>query len=110
MGSDELREDLQAHLENIGAYGKYYDDLVEDYIRLYEMKNMLWQDIQERGVTVEWRNSETSHGRKKNDSVNEYQKTNMQMLKIQNHLGINTKDLVTGGDEDVDDFFGTDED
>ena len=45
-------------------------------------------DIQERGVSVYWQNSETQFGYRKNDSINEMTKVSKQMLSILDKLGI----------------------
>lgn len=85
--ADEIRQDLKKQLEINGAYGKHYEDLVEDYISLWDIKNRLIADIKERGVSVEWNNGKQA-GMKKNDSIPELNKTSAQMLKILSELGL----------------------
>lgn len=41
---NEIREDLMNQLNQKGLSGKYYIDLVEDYMRLWDMKEMLAED------------------------------------------------------------------
>lgn len=102
----KIKEDLLQYLEDNGIYGEHFTNLVEDYCRLYEIKEMLWADIQERGVTSEWQNSETSKGVKKNESVGEYNKVNSQMMNILKQLGITSESLkmMEGGADDDDEF------
>ena len=101
----KIREDLNTHLINNGAVGEYMTDLVNDYCSLWEVKEKLLADIEERGVQIKWQNSEKSFGYKKNDSVGELLKTSAQMIKILNQLNITPNMFaVFGGDEDVDDF------
>nr|WP_050608237.1 P27 family phage terminase small subunit [Clostridium niameyense] len=83
----EIKRDLLKQLESNGTYGKHYEDLISDYMSLWNIKNRLIEDIKERGVSVEWNNGK-QHGRKKNDSISELNKTNAQMLKILNELGL----------------------
>lgn len=71
----------------------HYQDLVNDYMKLWDIKNMLQEDIEDRGVAIEWRNSDTQYGHKKNDSVSELLKVHTQMLKILYDLGIRASDL-----------------
>lgn len=71
----------------------HYQDLVNDYMKFWDFKNMLQDDIDEKGVSIEWRNSETQYGYKKNDSVSELLKVNTQMLKILYDLGVRASDL-----------------
>ena len=84
----EIKKDLLDQLERNGTTGKYFEDLINDYISLWNIKNDLIADIEERGVSIRWQNSETSFGHKKNDSISEMIKTNGQMLKILSELGI----------------------
>lgn len=78
----------------------HYQDLVNDYMKMWDFKNMLQEDIDERGVSVYWQNSETQYGYRKNDSISELLKVNKQMLKILYDLGIRASDLEVVDDED----------
>lgn len=103
---ERIREDLMQYISDQGMYGEYLTDLVDDYCSLWEVKEMLIADIKKRGVAIEWKNSETSKGKKKNDSVGELTKINMQMIKILNQLNISPKTLaMTGGDADDEEDF-----
>ena len=84
----EIRQDLLDQLDRNGTHGSFWEDLIEDYISLWRIKNELISDIEERGVSIRWQNSEDSFGYKKNDSVNNLHKTNTQMLRILDELGI----------------------
>ena len=65
----QIRADLLDQLERNGTLGKYYIDLVDDYMDLWVTKCLLVEDIQERGVTVEYNNGGGQAGKKKNDSI-----------------------------------------
>lgn len=95
----EIKEDLLKQLEENETYGKHYEDLINDYMSLWDIKNRLIEDIKDRGVSVEWNNGKQS-GKKKNDSIPELNKTSAQMLKILNDLGL--KPSVKGGEGDYD--------
>jgi len=83
----EIKQDLIDQLERQGAYGAQYLDLINDYMKLYDIKNKLLTDAKKNPYT-EWRNSETSYGRKKNDSIDQAVKVNQQMLKILQFLNL----------------------
>ena len=83
----EIKQDLLDQLERQGIYGKHYIDLVNDYMALWDIKSKLIKDGKKNPYT-EWRNSETSFGRKKNDSIDQAVKVNQQMLKILAFLNI----------------------
>ncbi|MCD3217793.1 RNA polymerase subunit sigma-70 [Clostridium botulinum C] len=96
----EIKQDLLEQLKMNETYGKHFEDLVNDYIALWDIKNRLIEDIRERGVSVEWNNGRQV-GKKKNDSISELNKTNAQMLKILSELGLkpSPKEL---DDDDID--------
>lgn len=84
----QIKQDLLDQLDRNGTTGKYYTDLVGDYMDLWVTKCMLVEDIQSRGVSVVYDNGGGQKGRKKNDSVEQRIKVNAQMLKLLTELGI----------------------
>lgn len=97
--SKKIREDLMAQLERNGTTGAFYTDLVRDYMTMQKTKDLLARDIKERGVVVE---HETASGRttqKKNESVEQMNKVNAQMLKILEALGIRPDRSIADADE-----------
>lgn len=86
---EEIRESLLWQAEQKDRLeDAYYMDLIEDYLRLWDIKNELIADIAERGVQVKYQNGANQWGHKKNDSVTEVAKYNAQMLKLINELGL----------------------
>ena len=91
-----MRKKLEkSFLEELGPNGKkpHYLSLLNDYLNLWDISQDLSQDIKDRGVTIEWRNSETSFGTKDNPrseehnpSISNLLKTNAQMLSIKESL------------------------
>lgn len=98
----DIKKDLIDQLERNGVYGSHYLDLINDYMALWEIKNNLIADIKERGVTTKYQNGKNQWGYKKNDSIVELNRTNQQMLKILQDLGLQGSKFE-GSDED-DDF------
>jgi phage terminase small subunit len=97
----EIKKDLIDQLDRNGVLGNQYQDLVDDYMALWSIKNDLIMDIRARGVSVEWSNGVTQGGFKKNESIAELNKTNAQMLKILNELGLKAKKTeAPGGDHE----------
>jgi len=103
MTKSEIKKDLVEQLERKGVYGRHYLDLINDYMALWEIKNQLIKDIRERGVSIPWQNGPNQRGHKKNDSISELNKTNAQMLKILNELGLKAEPLeeIDDGDEEM---------
>lgn len=98
-----IKNDLLNQLQSNKIKGRHYTDLVEDYMSLWITKNLLVQDINNRGVSVAWNNGGGQKGRKKNDSVSELTKVNAQMLKLLNELGLKPADSTTNKVDDEDD-------
>ena len=95
----EIKKDLLDQLKENEIYGKHYEDLINDYMALWDIKNRLIADIKERGVSVEWNNGKQV-GRKKNDSIPELNKTSAQMLKILAELGLKPSPKENGDNDD----------
>ena len=85
---EKIKQDLINQLEENGIEGEHWFDLVDDYMSLWDIKNKLIDDIMERGVNIRYQNGENQYGWKKNDSVGNLHKTNSQMIKLLNKLGI----------------------
>lgn len=96
---NEIRNDLLEQLRINQTTGKYYLDMIEDYMDLWITKNLLLYDIKSRGVTVRYNNGGGQSGYKKNDSVEQMLKVNTQMLKILDSIGIKPS-TSSGGDGD----------
>ncbi|KOA86404.1 RNA polymerase sigma 70 [Clostridium botulinum] len=85
--ANEIHQDLLNQLKENETHGKHYEDLVNDYMALWDIKNRLIEDIRVNGVAIEWNNGKQA-GKKKNDSIPELNKTSAQMLKILSELGL----------------------
>lgn len=94
---EEIKSDLLQQLKMNQTTGKFYLDLIEDYMDLWLTKNLLLTDIKTRGVTVRYNNGGGQSGYKKNDSVEQVLKVNTQMLRILDSIGI--KPSTSGGGE-----------
>ncbi len=97
----EIKSDLLDQLDRDGTTGKYYIDLVGDYMDLWVTKCLLVDDIQSRGVITTWNNGGGQKGQKKNDSVEQRIKVNAQMLKLLSELGIKPSQTYSGGDDEM---------
>ncbi|MPM90112.1 hypothetical protein SDC9_137229 [bioreactor metagenome] len=97
---EEIKNDLMDQLERNGTVGKYYTDLVSDYMDMWVTKCLLVDDIQQRGVTVAYNNGGGQKGRKKNDSVEQRIKVNAQMLKLLSELGIKPSQDGDGNEDE----------
>ncbi|MBN3404455.1 RNA polymerase subunit sigma-70 [Clostridium botulinum] len=99
QSAKEIKEDLLNQLKENETYGKHYEDLINDYMALWDIKNRLIADIKEHGVSIEWNNGKQA-GKKKNDSIPELNKTSAQMLKILAELGLKPSPKENGDNDD----------
>lgn len=91
-----IERDLREQLAEKGIAQSHYLNLIDDYMSMWDIKNLLIADIKDRGVTVMGMHSE-----KKNDSIGELNKTNAQMLRILSDLGLKATDIeIIPEDED----------
>ena len=95
----ELKQGLIDQLKFDGKENNQNLDLISDYMDMYVTKKLLKEDIFERGVTVEVYTAKGDVNYKKNDSITELTKVNMQMLRILQHLNIS---IGANGDADED--------
>lgn len=100
----EIRQSLLQQLEENGNSTPHFRGLVEDYMRLWIIKNQLIDDIDDRGVVCRYQNGETQWGYKRNDSVGELNKVSSQMLKILTQLKIQVKDAEPLEDDEDDEL------
>lgn len=94
-----IRKDLLDGLDRSGTVGRYYNDLVEDYMDLWIAKSLAVEDVRRRGIVVTYENGGGQTGRKKNDSVELQIKLNAQMLKLLSEMGIKPSQGDGGGDD-----------
>ena len=91
---DKIKSAIISQLRKKQVYKfAHYQDLVNDYMEFWDIKNMLQEDIAVRGVSIS-----TASGSKKNESISELMKVNKQMLTILYDLGIRASDLKVAED------------
>lgn len=95
----KIKKSLLDTLKKSNNFTPYFENLVEDYMSLYETKEQAKAEIEEKGVMVEYQNGKNQSGYKKNDMIEVILKVNAQMIKILDKLGINI-DGDLGFDDD----------
>ena len=96
-----IKRDLLDQLEIDGVDGKFYLDLVEQYMNLWVTVQELDLDIKKRGIMVKYQNSKTQWGYKKNDSLDQRNRTLAQMVRILDWLNLKPTIAEIG---DADDY------
>jgi len=94
-----IKDSLLLQLATKGARLDHYDDLIDDYMTLWDTKNALAADIKTRGVMFKDVSSVGVPMMKNNPSVKELVMVNRQMLSVLKELKLST-DEPGGGEED----------
>ncbi len=98
---DRIRESLIFQLKNKGAYVSTFEDLIDDYVNFYLLKEQLTADIRDRGITLE-EGTGAYRKEKENPSVRSLINVNRQMLTILDRLKINPDSIMGFEDDDSD--------
>lgn len=95
----DIKNSLLETLEKSNNNTPYFVNLVEDYMSLYETKELAKAEIEKKGVMIKYQNGKNQSGYKKNDMIEVILKINAQMIKILDKLRINI-DGDLGFDDD----------
>lgn len=96
-----VKNSLIEQLTQMGANIPFFEDLVEDYMCLWDVKNGLQEDIKERGVTYIDVSSVGVEMMKNNPSTKELTMVNRQMLSILEKLGLSTDKCKVEDDDEL---------
>ena len=96
---EAIREDLKNQLMTQNKFGKQFDDMVEDYLYFFELKERLKHDIDINGIRYKNTGGNGFSTYKPNESVERLQKTNGQMLKILQDLDLKAPEEDGDGDD-----------
>ena len=94
-----IQASLQEQLALKGASLDHYEDLLSDYMNLWDTKNKLILDIKKRGVVYQDVSASGNLMWKNNPSIKELVLVNKQMLSILKELKLSTNE-AGGGDAD----------
>lgn len=87
----------QLRLQN--KTGKFYEDLVNDYVEYWNLKKKLIADVKKKGIRYETVNGNGITVEKANESIQNLQKTTVTMLKILSDLNLK-EPLIDNTSED----------
>ena len=92
---------LCVQLAMMGASQDHYLDLINDYMKLWDIKKNLAKDIKLRGVVYEDYSSVGVKIKKSNPSTKELVMVSRQMLSILEKLGLTTANVCDGDEDDL---------
>lgn len=103
MTKKEIKDDLLEQLEAQGKYQNYYLDLIEDYMKYYDLKRKCQRDIKGKGLRYEVVSGNGFKSEKPNESVQNLMKITTTMLKILDELGL--QNPINTSDNSDDDYY-----
>lgn len=99
----KIKDSLIKQLQVKGAKVAHFENLIDDYLFLFDTKNKLQKDIKKRGVSYETTSANGFKITKQNQSVKDLVAVEKQMVALLKELGLTT-DAPTGEevvDEDL---------
>ena len=100
MTRAKLRKSLIEQLCGKRKPPAHYSDLVDDYLNLWETKELLQANIKEKGISYETLSASGVPIVKQNPSTKEIVMVNRQMLSLLKELGLTTGKLTSHKDDD----------
>lgn len=97
---EKIKESLMEQLWKKGAKIEVFEDLIYDYMSLYDVKQNLKKDIKKRGVSYETKSANGYDIEKQNQSVKDLVMVSKQMLLILEKLGLTTDEVVQDNDDE----------
>lgn len=85
---NKIKRDLLDQLERSGHFGEYYLDLIEHYMELIDLKELLQADIRLNGIRLQSTSGNGFPVEKPNESVANLVKVSQQLLKLLSELGL----------------------
>ena len=96
-----IKKSLEDQLWKKGANIECFEDLICDYMTLYDVKKKLTADIRRRGVSYETTSASGFPIIKQNQSVKDLVAVNKQMLMILEKLKLTTDTADAGCDDEL---------
>lgn len=97
-----VKRSLEKQLEAKGADIDMFNDQINDYMTMWDLKEKLKDDIEENGLRMKYLTANGGYAEKDNPSVKQLPLINKQMLMLLKQLDISTDKVVKDG-EDADD-------
>lgn len=99
----EIQKSLKEQLSAKGADIDLFNDQIQDYMALWDLKEQLKDDINEHGLRLYYSTANGREVEKDNPSVKQLPLINKQMLMLLKQLDISTDKVIKdGGDADDD--------
>ena len=101
-----VKQSLIEQLENKGAKVDIYLSLIDDYMWFWKQEKEMQKDVKEKGRTYTAVSASGKDYEKNNPSVKDALLYSKQMVAILAALGLDTKTVTDGSEDDADDDLG----
>ena len=95
---------MEKQLAAKGADIDMFNDQINDYMTMWDLKEQLKDDIKEHGLRMKYLTANGGYAEKDNPSVKQLPLINKQMLMLIKQLDISTDKVVKDGEEADDDL------
>lgn len=95
----EIQKSLKEQLTAKGADIDLFNDQIQDYMALWDLKEQLKDDIIENGLRLNYSTANGGKAEKDNPSVKQLPLINKQMLMLLKQLDISTDKVIRNGGE-----------
>lgn len=95
---------MEKQLEAKDADIDMFNDQINDYMTMWDLKEQLKDDIKEHGLRMKYLTANGGYAEKDNPSVKQLPLINKQMLMLIKQLDISTDKVVKDGEEADDDL------
>lgn len=94
-----IKKSLEKQLEAKGADIELFQDQINDYMTMWDLKERLKDDVEENGLRLEYMAANGGKAEKDNPSVKQIPLINKQMLMLLKQLDVSTDKVVKDGGE-----------
>lgn len=99
-----IKKSLQEQLSAKGADIEIFNDQINDYMSMWDLKERLKDDIEENGLRLNYTTANGGEAEKDNPSVKQLPMVNKQMLMLLKQMDISTNKVVKEGCDTDDDL------
>lgn len=93
-----IKKSLQEQLAAKGADIEIFNDQINDYMTMWDLKEQLKDDIKENGLRLKYSTANGGKVEKDNPSVKQLPAVNKQMLMLLKQMDISTDNVIKDGD------------
>lgn len=99
-----VKKSLEDQLIQKGADIYLFNDQIDDYMTMWDLKEELKEDIKKNGLRLNYKTANGGKTEKDNPSVKQIPLINKQMLMLLKQLEVSTDNAAKGGDDSDDDL------